>query len=123
MAVSHIHSINKALFALGILLLLANFLMKPHSGYWFSNAGIFLIVLSAVLSFYLVRDQKAQINAHKEKIALHETKIADQKAEIDGQKVELANKDSQIADMKQAQTITPPENTVPSSEGGDHAEE
>ena len=96
-----IHSINKALFALGILFVLANLLL-PHNSefHWFGNAGVFLILLSAVLSFYLIRDQKAQIAAHKEQIALHESRIAAQDAQISGHKAEMAGKDLQISDMK-----------------------
>lgn len=95
-----INSINRALFALGILFVIANFAL-PHSGYnWFIDAGIFFILLSAILSLYLIRDQRAQIVAHKEQIALHETRIAAQDVQISGHKAEMADKDAQIAGHK-----------------------
>jgi hypothetical protein len=100
-----IHSINKALFALGILFILANLLLPHYRAFpWFGSAGVFLILLSAVLSFYLIRDQKTQITAHKEQIALHESRIAAQDAQISGHKTEMAGKDLQISDMKANQT-------------------
>ena len=101
-----IHSINKALLALGMLLTLAGILLP---NIYMLYGGVFLAVVSAVLSYFLLREQKAINTSHKIQIATHETRIADQDAQladqgaqIAGHKAEMANKDTQISDLKQS---------------------
>jgi ABC-type transport system involved in cytochrome bd biosynthesis fused ATPase/permease subunit len=52
------HSINKIVFILGILLFIASYVVPNHA---FFLAGIFFIVISSVLSAYLIHDMKKKL--------------------------------------------------------------
>lgn len=103
------HSINKIVFILGILLFIASYLIPNHSMFL---GGIFFIIISAVLSAYLIHDMKKKLKD------THASLVTSQ-ADHEVTKGKLATSQAELATAKQdaatlaASTVTPEVVEVP----------
>ena len=114
------HSINKVLFILGILLFIASYIIPNHT---MLLAGIFCIIISAVLSAYLIHDMKRKLkDTHASLVtskADHEVtkgKLATSQAELATAKKDAATAAAATATPTLVPTVTAPTGPVTEAE-------